>query len=206
VDIVAAEGADINVRCVGNPNRDRPVVGLQHPAAQVLIPQSEDTPLAGALLTPHLAGQGSIKDIDVELSPAVHLKDAARGASAEKRQIQLRSIEVVLDAVETPAYVGKTEVPDKAVSDTVALESGQRTILGRNLGAIDQLHAAYPSVRNVTTMAPDRADFHAAERLPRVLATADVTIGHNDGAIGVDDTSGEGRHLLINASANPPQD
>ena len=55
-------------------------------------------------------------------------------------------------------------------------------------------------------MAPDGADFHAAERLPHILATADVTIGHNDGAIGVDDTSGEGRHLLINASANPPQD
>ena len=63
-----------------------------------------------------------------------------------------------------------------------------------------------PVGRNVTTMAPDGADFHAAERLPDVLATADVTIGHNDGAIGVDDTSGEGRHLLINASANPPQD
>ena len=142
MDVVASEGADIDVGGVGSPNRGRPVVGLQHPVAQVLIPQAEDTPLAGALLTPHLAGQGSIKDIDVELSPAIHLKDAARGAAAEQRQIQLRSIEVVLDAVEAPAYVGKAEVPDKAVSDAVALESGQRAILGRNLGAIDQLHAA----------------------------------------------------------------
>ena len=63
-----------------------------------------------------------------------------------------------------------------------------------------------PIWRNVTAMAPDGADFHTAERLPDVLAAADVTIGDNNGAIGVDDTSGEGRHLLINASADPPQD
>ena len=58
---------------------------------------------------------------------------------------------------------------------------------------------------NVATLAPDGADLHAAERLPDILL-ADVTIGHNDGAIGVDDTSGEGRHLLIIANANPPED
>jgi hypothetical protein len=125
VDMVAAEGADINVRCVGSPN-----------------------PLAAALLTPHLAGQGSIKDIDVELSTAIHLKDAACGAPPEQCQIQLRSIEVVLDAVETPAYVGKTEVPDQAVSDTVALESGQGAILGRNRPSepltIQQIEFAVP--------------------------------------------------------------
>src|SRR5204862_1595235 len=58
---------------------------------------------------------------------------------------------------------------------------------------------------NVAAMSPDGADLHAAERLPDVLATADVTIGHNDGAGGVDDTSGERRHLLVDASADPPQ-
>ena len=63
-----------------------------------------------------------------------------------------------------------------------------------------------PVRRDVAAMAPDGADFHAAERLPDVLAAADVAIGDNDGAIGVDDTSGEGRHLLINASADPAQD
>lgn len=38
-----------------------------------------------------------------------------------------------------------------------------------------------PVGRDVTTVTPDGADFHAAERQPDVLAAADVTIGHNDG-------------------------
>ena len=63
-----------------------------------------------------------------------------------------------------------------------------------------------PVGRDVAAVAPDGADFHAAERLPDILAAADVTIGHHDGAVGVDDTSGKGRHLLIDASADPAQD
>ena len=35
---------------------------------------------------------------------------------------------------------------------------------------------------NIAAMAPNGADLHAAERLPDILSTADVTIGHNDGA------------------------
>ena len=62
-----------------------------------------------------------------------------------------------------------------------------------------------PIGRDVAAMSPDGADLHAAERLPDVLAAADVTIGNNDGAGGIDNTSGQGRHLLIDASADPPE-
>ncbi len=62
-----------------------------------------------------------------------------------------------------------------------------------------------PIGRDVTAVAPDGADFHTAERLPDILAAADVAIGDHDGAVGVDDAGGEGRHLLIDARADPAQ-
>ena len=49
-----------------------------------------------------------------------------------------------------------------------------------------------PVGRDVAAVAPDGADLHAAERLPDVLAAADVAVGDNDGAVGVDDPAGRG--------------
>src|SRR3954453_23714814 len=63
-----------------------------------------------------------------------------------------------------------------------------------------------PVGSNVTPVAPDGANFHTAESLPDVVATADVTIGNNNGAGSVDDTAWERWHLLINARADPAQD
>ena len=91
MEIVASESVDLDVRGICRANRGRPVVGLQHVVAQVLIRPAEDSPLTRAVLTADLAREGSIEDIDVQLAPAIHLKDAARGAAAEQRQIQLRS-------------------------------------------------------------------------------------------------------------------
>jgi hypothetical protein len=49
-----------------------------------------------------------------------------------------------------------------------------------------------PVGSDIASVTPYGAYLHTAERLPNVLTTADVTIGNHDGAIGVDDTGGEG--------------
>jgi hypothetical protein len=46
-------------------------------------------------------------------------------------------------------------------------------------------------------VAPDRADLHAAERLPHVLAGADDARTYQLGAFGRDHALGDGRRFLI---------
>ena len=59
---------------------------------------------------------------------------------------------------------------------------------------------------DVAAVAPDRADLHAAHRLPHVLPASDIAAGNDHRAVHGDDPDGDGRSLLVDARADPSED
>src|SRR5262249_19505878 len=98
--------------------------------------------LACVLLAPDLTGERSVIHVDIELAPTVHLENAARRPASEQRQVQLAAVERTLRAVEAASDMRESEVAQKSVSDTVALQRGERGVLRRHFRAVDYLHPA----------------------------------------------------------------
>lgn len=57
----------------------------------------------------------------------------------------------------------------------------------------------------VAAVAPHRADFHPAERLPYVLAALDIAFGHHHPAACIHHPGRDRWHLLVNPRADPAQ-
>src|SRR6516165_2396503 len=123
--------ADIDVVCVGTAERCRTVVGLEYTVAIVAVAECENSPFARVLLAPDLTGERPVKHVDIEFAPTVHLENAARWPAPEQRQVQLPAVERILYAVKTASDMRESEVAQKAVSDTVALQHGERGVLRR---------------------------------------------------------------------------
>ncbi len=139
---MSAVCTDIDVTAIRRPHGNRAVVGLHHPIAVIAVAETEEAPFSAGPLSRHLAGQGAIEDVGVELSPAIHLEDAARRPGGEESEIQFRTVEDVLEAIQASADIREAEIADEPVRDAVALKGGHSGIFGCDFASIDELHAA----------------------------------------------------------------
>src|SRR5262249_30387360 len=85
------------------------------------------------------------------------------------------------------------------------------TLLGERPVIEDQLALAMEPVgrpigRHIAAVTPYRAHLHSTERLPHGLTALDGSLGSNHLAFAGDDSFWDGRHLLIDAAAQPAQD
>src|SRR5262249_50507946 len=62
-----------------------------------------------------------------------------------------------------------------------------------------------PVGRHVAAVTPDGADFHSSQGLPDRLTALDGAIGHDDAPVRRDDALRDGRHVLVDAAADPAQ-
>ena len=127
---------------VGSAHGERTVIGLHDAVAVIAVPEAEHAPFPATGLSRHLAGERAIEYVGVEFPPTIHLENTARGTGAEESEIQLRTVEDILNAIQTSPDVREAEIADEPLRDAVALERGQCGVLGRDFGSVDELHAA----------------------------------------------------------------
>jgi hypothetical protein len=139
---MAAERADVDVAGVSGAHVERTVISLYYAVAVIAISKTECPPFDVTALPRQLSSQSAIKHICIEFSPTVHLVNAARGPGPEEREIQRRTIEDILDAIKTAAYIREREIADEPVRDAVAFEGSECGVAGRDLGSVDELHPA----------------------------------------------------------------
>src|SRR5579864_3370058 len=93
------------------------------------------------LLSAELPGQRAVEHIHVELGPSLDVKHPLCRATGETCDIQRRTGQAVLRAVHAPSDVGESKIAQQALTDTVALESGECRVRGCDLGTVIELHA-----------------------------------------------------------------
>ena len=83
LDVVPAHGCDIDARFIERADTGGPIVGLQRGVTKVVVADRENAKVAGIVALSKLMREGTIKQIDVELTPAIHLEDTTGGTRAE---------------------------------------------------------------------------------------------------------------------------
>src|SRR5215831_340895 len=200
-----AGGAIADLRVV------RPVVCIGDGVARPLgrggpgSPEDESCELPHALRSGDAPGRYRIRSVSLhenigEVRQTRFERTCADGRNSDGVR---RSVVTVLtvELLETPAEFASIFGRELLVWPA---EFGVRP-LRENEGRLAMQPVGGPIWSDIAAMAPYGADFHTAERLPHILASGDVSIGHNDGAGGIDDACGNWRHLLIDARANPAQ-
>src|SRR5262249_47804907 len=118
------------------------IVGLQDVPPVVVIEQ-ENSRVGGMVAVAPLVRKGSITESGPSPPPAVGLEDAACGQGGDESKVARRFRIGVVQTVEAAADIGEAKSPNQALAHAVALDGGERGVLGREFGAVIKIEAPH---------------------------------------------------------------
>src|SRR5262244_2589456 len=122
---MAADCSDGHVLAVRLTGDERPIICLQNALTLIAVAEAEQPPFALVRSAPNLTGQRAVQYIDMQFTPPVDLKHAARRPRRQDRHVRGGPIERILRAVEAPLDVREAEIREQTGRNTIALDRGE---------------------------------------------------------------------------------
>src|SRR5581483_6862547 len=146
VNIVSAVRPNANMPVVRGARRSRAVIRLQNFAAFIHITQSKKPQLACRTPVPDRSRVCSVKQINVEFTHRVNLKNTSRRPRAEQREIARSGAHRKLRSVVAPLHRGKAEIPDESLRNPSVHQRCKRFVLWRHFRAVQKCEAPEPQL------------------------------------------------------------